>query len=175
MAVGGGSVLDSGKALRVVALQGGDVIDYLKHPEKIGVNVAPYITIPTTAGTGAEITFGGGIHPEKNGPAMGIRSPLVKPDLAICDPALTYTLPPRLTAATGMDAVTHCVEGYLSINENAPTKAIALDGIYRAVSYIDRAEARCSSSPRTTSATSAPGTSAKRAGRRISSVPSAPV
>ena len=70
---------------------------------------------------------------------MGIRSPLVKPDLAICDPALTYTLPPRLTAATGMDAVTHCVEGYLSINENGPTEAIALDGIYRAVSYIDRA------------------------------------
>ena len=139
VAVGGGSVLDSGKALRVVAVQGGDVINYLKHPEKIGVNVAPYITIPTTAGTGAEITFGGGIHPEKNGPAMGIRSPLVKPDLAICDPALTYTLPPRLTAATGMDAVTHCVEGYLSINENGPTEAIALDGIYRAVSYIDRA------------------------------------
>ena len=139
VSLGGGSVLDSGKALRVVAVQGGEVIDYLKDPAKIGVNVSPYITIPTTAGTGAEITFGGGIHPEKNGPAMGIRSPNVRPDIAIIDPELTLTLPPRLTAATGMDAVTHCVEGYLSINQNVPTEAIALDGIYRAVNYIDRA------------------------------------
>ncbi len=139
VALGGGSVLDSGKALRVVAVQGGEVLDYLKYPARIGANVAPFITIPTTAGTGAEITFGGGIHPKKNGPALGIRSPLVKPDLAICDPELTFTLPPRLTAATGMDAVTHCVEGYLSTNSNVPTEAIALDGIYRALSYINRA------------------------------------
>ena len=139
VSVGGGSVLDSGKALRVVAEQDGEVIDYLKDPNKILKNVAPYITIPTTSGTGAEITFGGGIHPEKDSPAMGIRSPLVKPDLAICDPALTFTLPPTLTAATGMDAVTHCVEGYLSTNNNAPIEAIALDGIYRAFKYIERA------------------------------------
>lgn len=139
VSVGGGSVLDSGKALRVVTNQGGAVMDYLQDPGKIGPDVAPYITIPTTAGTGAEITFGGGIHPETNAPAMGIRSPSVKPDLAICDPALTITLPPRLTAATGMDAVTHCVEGFLSVAKNAPTEAIALDGIYRAVKYIDRA------------------------------------
>ena len=139
IAVGGGSVLDSGKALRVVAIQGGEIIDYLKDPEKIGTNVAPYITVPTTAGTGAEITFGGGIHPETNAPAMSIRSPHVRPDLAICDPELTISLPPYLTAATGMDAVTHCVEGYLSVNANAPAEAIALDGIYRAFKYIDRA------------------------------------
>ena len=139
VALGGGSVLDSGKALRVVTTQGGDVIDYLKDPDRIGTNVAPYITIPTTAGTGAEITFGGGIHPETNAPAMSIRSPHVKPDLAICDPELTISLPPHLTAATRMDAVTHCVEGYLSINANAPAEAIALDGIHRALSYIDRA------------------------------------
>ena len=139
VALGGGSVLDAGKALRVVVTQGGDVIDYLKNPDRIGSNVAPYITIPTTAGTGAEITFGGGIHPETNAPAMGIRSPHVQPDLAICDPELTMSLPPRLTSATGMDAVTHCVEGYLSTNVNAPAEAIALDGIYRALSYIDRA------------------------------------
>ena len=139
IAVGGGSVLDSGKALRVVAIQGGEILEYLKDPEKIGTDVAPYITVPTTAGTGAEITFGGGIHPEPNAPAMSIRSPHVRPDLAICDPELTISLPPYLTAATGMDAVTHCVEGYLSVNANAPAEAIALDGIYRAFKYIDRA------------------------------------
>ena len=139
--LGGGSVLDSGKALRVVARQGGAVIDYLKNPASIGPDVAPYITIPTTAGTGAEITFGGGIHPQTNTPALGIRSPHVKPDLAICDPDLTLTLPPGLTAATGMDALTHCVEGYLSTNLNPPTEAIALDGIRRVVSTVERAVA----------------------------------
>ncbi len=141
IALGGGSVLDSGKALRVVAVQGGEVMDYLKDPSIITKNVAPYITIPTTAGTGAEITFGGGIHPETNAPAMGIRSPNVKPDAAIVDPTVTLTLPPRLTAATGMDALTHCVEGYLSNAANPPAEAIALDGIRRVVDFVERATA----------------------------------
>ena len=65
----------------------------------------------------------------------------MKPDLAICDPDLTVTLPPRLTAATGMDAFGHCVEGFLSININPPAEAIALDGIARVLKYIDRATA----------------------------------
>ncbi|MEK9679199.1 MAG: iron-containing alcohol dehydrogenase [Rhodospirillaceae bacterium] len=141
IALGGGSVLDSGKALRVVAVQGGEVMDYLKDPSIITKDVAPYITIPTTAGTGAEITFGGGIHPETNAPAMGIRSPNVKPDAAIVDPTVTLTLPPRLTAATGMDALTHCVEGYLSNAFNPPAEAIALDGIRRVVDFVERATA----------------------------------
>lgn len=139
--LGGGSVLDSGKALRILTHQGGVLIDYLKDLGKIGKSVAPYITIPTTAGTGAEITFGGGIHPEPNAPALGCRSPYIRPDLAICDPDLTLTLPPRLTAATGMDALTHCVEGFLSTRENPPTEAIALDGIARVVGYVGRATA----------------------------------
>lgn len=137
--LGGGSVLDSGKALRIVTNQGGRVLDYLKDPDKIGRNVAPYITIPTTAGTGAEVTFGGGIHPETNAPALGIRSPNARPDLAICDPELTLSLPPRLTAATGMDALTHCVEGFLSIRENPPVEAAALDGIRRVIENVARA------------------------------------
>ncbi len=141
IALGGGSVLDSGKALRVVAVQGGEVMDYLKDPSIITKNVAPYITIPTTAGTGAEITFGGGSHPETNAPAMGTRSPNVKPDAAIVDPTVTLTLPPRLTAATGMDALTHCVEGYLSNAANPPAEAIALDGIRRVVDFVERATA----------------------------------
>lgn len=127
--LGGGSVLDSGKALRVAATHAMPVIDFLKDPSKITADVAPYVTIPTTAGTGAEITFGGGIHIEPGSHQLGIRSIHVKPDLAICDPELTLTLPPRLTAATGMDAFGHCIEGFLSSNVNPPTEAIALDGI----------------------------------------------
>jgi len=139
--LGGGSVLDSGKALRVAATHPEPVIEYLKDPSKITANVAPYITIPTTAGTGAEITFGGGIHPEPGKHQLGIRSPHVKPDLVICDPELTLTLPPILTAGTGMDALGHCVEGFLSSNVNPPAEAIALDGITRVVNYIERAVA----------------------------------
>jgi alcohol dehydrogenase class IV len=139
IALGGGSVLDSGKALRVATNHAEPIIEYLKDPSKITANVAPYITIPTTAGTGAEITFGGGIHPEPGAHQLGIRSPHVKPDLAICDPDLTLSLPPILTAGTGMDALGHCVEGYLSNNVNPPTEAIALDGITRVVDYIERA------------------------------------
>lgn len=137
--LGGGSVLDSGKALRVAASHPEPIIEYLKDPSKITVGVAPYITIPTTAGTGAEITFGGGIHTAPGEHQLGIRSPHVKPDLVICDPDLTLTLPPALTAATGMDALGHCLEGFLSNNINPPTEAIALDGIRRAVTHLDRA------------------------------------
>lgn len=139
IALGGGSVLDSGKALRVAVTHPEPIIEYLKDPSKITSNVAPYITIPTTAGTGAEITFGGGIHPEPGAHQLGIRSPHVKPDLAICDPELTLSLPPVLTAGTGMDALGHCLEGFLSCNVNPPVEAIALDGITRVVDHIERA------------------------------------
>lgn len=139
--LGGGSVLDSGKALRVVATHPGPVLDYLTDPAKITAAVAPYVAIPTTSGTGAEVTFGGGIHTGPGEHQLGIRSPHVKPDMAICDPGLTLTLPPRLTAATGMDAFGHCVEGFLSRNENPPAEAIALDGIARAVAWVERATA----------------------------------
>lgn len=139
--LGGGSVLDSGKALRVAATHAMPVIDFLKDPSKITADVAPYITIPTTAGTGAEITFGGGIHIESGSHQLGIRSIHVKPDLAICDPDLTLTLPPRLTAATGMDAFGHCIEGFVSSNVNPPAEAIAIDGIARVVKYVERGTA----------------------------------
>ncbi len=141
VALGGGSVLDSGKALRVAVTHPEPIVEYLRDPSKITARVAPYITIPTTAGTGAEITIGGGIHPAPGEHQLGIRSPHVKPDLVICDPDLTVTLPPALTAATGMDALGHCLEGFLSNNNNPPTEAIALDGIARVVGYLDRAVA----------------------------------
>jgi 4-hydroxybutyrate dehydrogenase len=139
VALGGGSVLDSGKALRVAVTHPEPIIDYLKDPSRITADVAPYITLPTTAGTGAEITIGGGIHPAPGEHQLGIRSRHVRPDLAICDPDLTLTLPSGLTAATGMDALGHCVEGYLSSNSNPPVEAIALDGIARVVKYVERA------------------------------------
>ena len=139
--LGGGSVLDSGKALRVVATHPEPVIAYLEDPSKITAGVAPYVSVPTTSGTGAEITFGGGIHPSPGAHQLGIRSPHVKPDVAVCDPDLTLSLPPGLTAATGMDALGHCIEGFLSNVSNPPLEAVALDGIRRVAAYIERAYA----------------------------------
>jgi hypothetical protein len=98
------------------------------------------VAVPTTAGTGSEvgraalITLG-------DGRKLGFISPHLIPKAAICDPSLTLGLPPLLTAATGMDAVTHCVETYLSPRYNPPAEAIALDGLARAVGAIERAVA----------------------------------
>ncbi len=139
--VGGGSVLDAGKALRIITNHDLPLLEYLQNPSLISDNVAPYATVPTTAGTGAEVTFGGGIHPVANAPPLGLRSVYLRPDIAFCDPNLTISLPPKLTAATGMDALVHCIEGYLSTNTNLPAEAIALDGIARASQHVQRAVA----------------------------------
>ncbi len=139
--LGGGSVLDAGKALRIITHHDRPLLEFLQNPTLITANVAPYATVPTTAGTGAEVTFGGGIHPVANAPPIGLRSVYLQPDIAFCDPNLTISLPPGFTAATGMDALVHCIEGYLSLNTNLPAEAIALDGIARASQYIERAVA----------------------------------
>ena len=129
VAVGGGAVIGAARAIRILATHPGKIDDYRGHSEKITPDVAPCITIPTTAGTGSELTPHGG----------GIDSPYLKPNVAICDPDLTMTLPPHLTAGTGMDALGHCIEGYVANSVNPPTRAIALDGIRRVSQYIERA------------------------------------
>ena len=139
LAVGGGSVMDSGKAVRVAVTHDGPILDYLNDPARVTAAVAPLVTVPTTAGTGAELTMGGGIHPDATTRALGLRSVHIKPDLAVCDPELTLTLPPTLTAATGMDAFGHCLEAYLAKKDDPPGAAIALDGISRVVRYVERA------------------------------------
>ena len=141
VAVGGGSVIDSAKMVSLLARYPGPLSRYFGKPEMLTVPAAPLIAIPTTAGTGSEMSHSAGIHPEPHLPSDGIRSPQIAARVAICDPDLTMTLPPRLTAGTGMDALSHCIEGYLSIMVNPPLDAIALDGVGRVVSHIDRAVA----------------------------------
>ncbi len=141
LALGGGSVMDSGKAVRVAVTHEGPILDYLRDPGRVTADVAPLVTVPTTAGTGAELTMGGGIHPDATTRALGLRSAHIKPDLAICDPELALTLPPSLTAATGMDAFGHCLEAYLAKKDDPPGAAIALDGIRRVVRHVERAYA----------------------------------
>jgi alcohol dehydrogenase class IV len=103
---------------------------------KITSKVAPVIAIPTTAGTGSEVGRGALIT-LNDGRKLGIISPYLIPKIALCDPQLTISLPPRLTAATGMDALTHCIETFLSPKINPPADAIAIDGARRAAQWIE--------------------------------------
>ena len=131
VALGGGSVIDSAKF--VVALAGGTVAraaELIGRPELIG-EVAPLIAIPTTVGTGSESSPVSALHTEPGGPAIGTRSPRLVPRVAICDSDLARTLPRRLIAATGIDALSHCIEGYFADPANPVFDALALDGIVR--------------------------------------------
>ena len=129
IALGGGSVIDAAKLTAVTATHGGSALEYLGQSQKINNKTCPIIAIPTTAGTGSEASPGAGIHPSAKDISRGINSRFVVPRLAICDPGFTQTLPPRLTAATGLDALSHCIEGYLAIGDHPIVDMVALEGI----------------------------------------------
>ena len=134
VAVGGGSPIDLAKAVNLLATHAEPLAQYeaaRKGQGKIGA-VGPLVAIPTTAGTGTEVSVGTVIVTE-DGRKSTIASPNLIPDVAICDPDLTLGLPAGLTAATGMDAVTHCIEAVLSPLYNPVADAIGLDGLERAV------------------------------------------
>ncbi len=125
VAVGGGSVLDTAKAVNILATEGGeDLLDFmgseiLKHPLK------PFIAIPTTAGTGSEVTMAAMIADPDRGIKMPFTSHYLYPNVAILDPRMTLTMPPKVTAATGMDALTHAVESYTCMQKNPLSDAHA--------------------------------------------------
>lgn len=141
IALGGGSPIDLAKGVAILATHPGRLADYatiLGGSPKITAQVAPLIAIPTTAGTGSEVARGAIIILD-DGRKLGFHSWHLVPKVALCDPDLTRGLPPRLTAATGMDAIAHCIETYLSKAVNPPADAIALDGLQRGVAHIERA------------------------------------
>lgn len=140
VAVGGGSPMDLAKAVALLVTHAPPLQQYaaiLGGVAKIGPT-APVIAVPTTAGTGSEVGRGALIT-FRDGRKLALLSPHLIPRRAICDPELTLELPPRLTAATGMDALTHCIETFLSPRDNPPAEAIALDGVGRAWRSIVRA------------------------------------
>jgi 4-hydroxybutyrate dehydrogenase len=148
VAIGGGSSIDLAKGVALLATHPGPLIDYAAvkgGSERITSRVAPTIAIPTTAGTGSEVGRAAMINVE--GRKLDFMSPHLFPARALCDPGLTLGLPPYLTAATGMDALTHCIETYLSPLVNPPAAAIALDGVGRAARWIEEATANGQSRP----------------------------
>ncbi|MBK5297779.1 MAG: iron-containing alcohol dehydrogenase [Vicinamibacteria bacterium] len=142
VACGGGSAIDLGKAVAALLANPGDPLDYV---ESIGRGQAltersvPLIAVPTTAGTGAEVTRNAVLRVPEDGLKVSLRSPLMLPALAVIDPELTRALPPALTASTGMDALTQLIEPFVSVKANPLTDAICLEGLPRVARALPRA------------------------------------
>ncbi|MBD3306209.1 iron-containing alcohol dehydrogenase [candidate division KSB3 bacterium] len=139
---GGGSPLDAGKAIASLLTNGGEPLDYLEvigKGQPITKASAPYIAIPTTAGTGTEVTRNAVLKSPEHRVKVSLRSPLLLPRVAIIDPELTYQLPPEITANTGLDAFTQVLEPYVSHQANPMTDAVCREGIQRAARSLRQA------------------------------------
>ena len=143
IAVGGGSPIDLAKGVAVCATHEGPLKSFAAIEggvARITAATAPVIAVPTTAGTGSEVGRGAVLILD-DGRKVGVLSPFLVPRVALCDPELTLGLPPFLTAATGMDAIAHCMETFMAPAFNPPADGIALDGLRRAWKHIETATA----------------------------------
>ena len=141
VAVGGGSAIDCAKGVAIAATHEGPLTRYATiegGSPRITDQVAPLIAVPTTSGTGSEVARGAIIIVDDHR-KLGFHSWHIVPKTAICDPELTLGLPPKLTAATGMDAIAHCMETFMAAAFNPPADGIALDGLERGWGNIERA------------------------------------
>lgn len=141
IAVGGGSAIDCAKGVAIAATHEGPLTVYATiegGSPRITERVAPLIAVPTTSGTGSEVARGAIIIVDDHR-KLGFHSWHLVPKAAICDPELTLGLPPKLTAATGMDAIAHCMETFMAPAFNPPADGIALDGLTRGWAHIERA------------------------------------
>jgi len=145
IAFGGGSVIDAGKAIAALLTNPGDPFDYLEvigRGKPLPHAAAPVIAIPTTAGTGSEVTRNAVLASPEHRVKVSLRSPLMLPAVALVDPELTYGLPPAITAYTGLDALTQVIEPFVTPAANPLTDAICREGIERAGRALRRAVAR---------------------------------
>jgi alcohol dehydrogenase class IV len=142
IALGGGSAIDTGKAIAALLTNGGELSDYLevigkgqplRHPS------VPFIAVPTTAGTGAEVTRNAVLASAAHRVKVSLRSPWMLPRLAAVDPELTLEMPPAVTARTGLDALTQLIEPYVSVRANPLTDGFCLEGLQRVSRSLRRA------------------------------------
>jgi alcohol dehydrogenase class IV len=142
ISIGGGSVIDAGKAIAAMLSNDGELLDYLEiigHGKALAKPSAPFIAIPTTAGTGSEVTRNSVLASPEHKVKVSLRSPLMLPKLALIDPELTYDLPPALTASTGLDALTQLIEPFVSSRANPMTDGLCEEGLRRAARSLRRA------------------------------------
>ena len=142
VALGGGSVIDAAKAIAALLTNPGELRDYLEvvgRGRPLTERAAPMIAIPTTAGTGAEVSRNAVLMVEEERVKVSLRSPLMLPAVALVDPELTYTLPPDVTARTGLDALAQCIEPFVTPQANPLSDAVAREGMGRAAGALRRA------------------------------------
>jgi alcohol dehydrogenase class IV len=142
IAIGGGSVLDAGKACAAMLTNPGDVMNYLEvigRGQPLPSAAAPFIAIPTTAGTGSEVTRNAVLASPEHRVKASLRSAGMLPRLAVVDPELTLSLPRAITASTGLDALTQLIEPYVGIRANPITDALCIEGMRRAARALPRA------------------------------------
>jgi alcohol dehydrogenase class IV len=139
--IGGGSVIDTGKVAAALITNSGQLMDYLEiigNAQPLECAAAPYIAIPTTAGTGSEVTRNAVLGSPEHRVKISMRSPFMLPDLAVVDPELTISLPPSITASTGLDALTQLMEAFVSSHANEMTDGICREGLLRAAESLQR-------------------------------------
>ena len=142
LGIGGGSALDTGKAIAALIANGGELLDYLEvigRGQPLRKQSAPYVAIPTTAGTGSEVTRNAVLESQEHRVKVSLRSPLMLPSFAIVDPELTYSMPPSLTASTGLDALTQLIEPFVCNLPNPLIDSVCREGIRIAALSLRRA------------------------------------
>ncbi len=142
IAFGGGSAIDAAKAIAALLTNRGELMDYLEvigKAQKLGSPSAPFIAVPTTSGTGSEVTRNAVLASPEHRVKVSLRSPLVLARLAVVDPELTCDLPPAITASTGLDALTQLIEPYVSIRANPMTDGFCEEGMGRVARSLRRA------------------------------------
>lgn len=142
IAIGGGSALDAGKAIAALAANPGDPMRYLEvigEGRPLEQHPLPMIAVPTTAGTGSEVTRNAVLLSQEHGVKVSLRHEWMLPRIALVDPELTYGLPPEVTAATGLDALTQLIEPFVCAKANPMTDALCRDGLRRAARSLKRA------------------------------------
>ena len=140
--IGGGSVLDTGKVVAALLTNSGKLRDYLEvigKGQPLKRKSAPYVAIPTTAGTGTEVTRNAVLDSPQHRVKVSMRSPYMLPELALIDPELSYSMPPAITAVTGLDAFTQLLEVFVACRANPLTDGICREGLQRAALSLERA------------------------------------
>lgn len=142
LGVGGGSVIDTAKAIAALVTNKGELTDYLEvigKGQKLEKAPLPFIAIPTTAGTGAEVTKNAVIKSIEHNVKVSLRSDLMFPDIALIDPELTVSMPPHITASTGIDTLTHLLETFVSCQSNTFIDMLCREGMKRISTSLENA------------------------------------